>query len=514
MSNHKTPLLRLASLLTILLTSVALLSGCVGPTPGTTAPSSGSGEPKSGGTVVVGIQQEPGHFNPYLAQAAGDREILFNVYEGLYKSDASGTMQPALAESYTMSPDAMSYTFVLRDGVRFHNGKKLAAEDVVYSFEQAMADGSIVTGLEGISSVTATDSRTVVVRLEEPDVELLPFMGCPIVPAGAEELDAQPIGTGPFRFESYEIGQKVVLTRNADYWIPSRPYLDRVEFRIAADTDAAFLDLKAGSIDIFPYLSFERAGEIEDRYEAREDIKNMVQLLALNNSRAPYDDVRVRMAVNLAVDRQGLLDLTNEGYGTTLSSGMSPAMGVYHNPDLNDRFKQDLDTAQKLLSEAGYADGFDTTITVPSNYGYHVNTAVVLADQLKAVGIRATIVQVDWGTWLEVVYKGRDYDTTVIALTSEFTPKDVMSRYVSDAGGNFLNYASDEYDALFAQIQPLTDPQARIDGYKRLQTILADDAASVFLQDPVTMVAVSKQIGGYETYKIYAQDLAGVYRLD
>lgn len=514
MNTKKSIIFRMTSLLLALVAGTALLSGCVGSTPGPTTPPTASGGPRYGGTVVVGIQQEPGHLNPFLAQAAGDREILFNVFEGLYKSDASGTMQPALAESYSMTTDAMSYTFVLRGGVRFHNGKELTAEDVVYSFEQAMADDSIVTGLEGIASVTATDSRTIVVRLTAPDVELLPFMGCPIVPAGSEDLDTNPIGTGPFRFESYEIGQQVVLTRNPDYWVSGRPYLDRVEFRISADTDAAFLELKAGSIDIFPYLSFERAGEIADRYEAREDIKNMVQLLALNNSRAPYDDIRVRKAMNLAIDRQGLLDLTNEGYGTKLSSAMSPAMGVYHNPDLDGRFEQTLETARTLLDEAGYPDGFETTITVPSNYGYHVNTAVVLADQLKAVGIRATIEQVDWGTWLEVVYKGRDYDTTVIALTSEFTPKDVMSRYVSDAGGNFLNYASQAYDTLFAQIQPLTDPQERIDGYKQLQAILADDAASVFLQDPVTMVAVSKQIGGYETYKIYAQDLAGVYRLD
>lgn len=504
----------LAALLAIL---IALPSGCVNrPTSPTTAPTTTHlpGDPVYGGTIVVGIQQEPVHFNPYLAQAAGDREILFNVYEGLYKSDAAGTMRPALALSYTMSADAMLYTFTLRPNVRFHDGRVLTAEDVVYSFSLAMAPGSIVTGLGNIERVTAPDAQTVEIRLLAPDVELLPFMGCPIVPAGTDDLDNHPVGTGPFRFSSYEIGQKVTLTRYEDYWLSGRPYVDRVDFRVLTDPDAAFLELKSGAIDIFPYLSFERADEISARFEAREDIKNMVQLLALNNARPPFDDVRVRRALSLAIDRQGVLDLTNEGHGARLISGLSPAMGDYYNTALDARFEPDLDAARQLLTEAGYPDGFDTTITVPSNYAYHVNTAIVLANQLKAVGVRATIQQVDWGTWLDVVYKGRDYDTTVIALTSEFTPKDVLSRYVSTAGDNFVNFASDAYDQLFSTIQPLTDLAARIDGYRRLQEILADEAASVFLQDPVTMVAVAKPIAGYETYRIYAQDLSGVWRLD
>ena len=437
-----------------------------------------------------------------------------NLYEGLYKSDAAGMMQPALALSHTVSPDAMTYTFKLRQDVKFHDGKTLTSEDVVYSYGQATREGSNVAGLAGIASVTAPDAQTVVITLTAPDVELLPFLNTAIVPQGAEKLQEMPVGTGPFRFESYSTGQQVILVKNDAYWIAGKPIVDRVEFRIASNADAAFLELKAGNIDIFPYLSFERAGEIADRYETREDIKNMVQLLALNNERPPFDDVRVRKAMNLAVDRQGLLDQTNEGYGTELASGMSPAMGRFYNADLEGMFDQNIAEAKSLLAAAGFADGFDTTITVPSNYGYHVNSAVVLAEQLKAVGIRASIEQVDWQTWLERVYFGRDYATTVIALTSEFTPKDVLSRYVSGSSGNFINFSSTEYDRIFDEIQPMIDEEARIGGYKSLQQILADEAASVYLQDPATMVAVSKSIGGYETYLIYAQDLSTVYRVD
>ena len=515
--NEKSRAARILALFAASAMIFTILAGCGGTTPTgvpTSAGTTATAVPKAGGSVIVGIQQEPGSFNPYLATAAGDREILFNVCEGLYKSDASGAMQPALATSYTMSADARTYTFVLRQGVVFHDGKTLTADDVVYSFGLAMAKGSVVSGLGGIDRVAAPDAQTIVITLKDPDVELMPFMGCPIVPKDAANLADKPIGTGPFKFESYSIGQSVVLVRNDKYWIPGRPYLDRVEFRISANTDAAFLELKAGNIDIFPYLSFERSGEIADKYDTREDLKNMVQLLALNNTRAPFSDPRVREAINLAIDRKGLLDLTNEGYGTALTSGMSPALGRFYNASLEGMFDQDLVKAKSLLAEAGFANGFETTITVPSNYGYHVNTATVLAEQLKAVGIKATIVQVDWTTWINEVYKARNFDTTVIALTSEYTPKDVLSRYVSTAGGNFINFASAEYDRVYGATLLLTDEAARIEGYKQLQKILADDAASVFLQDPVTMVAVSKKIGGYETFKIYAQDLSTVYRID
>lgn len=486
------------------LTAVSLLAGC------------GTAPKPAGSTVVVGITQEPGTFDPFLAKAAGDKEILFNIFEGLVKCDAKGVMQPALAESYEISADAKTYTFKLRQGVVFHNEKPVTAEDAVYSLERAsdQAGGgkNALPGLSGIRSVKSPDAKTLVLTLAEPDVELLPFLTCAVVPRDSTDLNTKPIGTGPFRFDSYSTGQRVVLVKNPTYWKSGQPLLDRVEFRIAADMDAAFLELKAGNIDIFPYLSFERAGEIANLYETRADLKNMVQLLALNNRRAPFSDKRVREAVNLAVDRQGLLDQLNAGYGTPLVTGMSPAMGRFYNDKLAGRFDLNLAKARSLLAEAGFPSGFEMTITVPSNYIFHVNTAIILAEQLKAVGIRASIVQVDWPTWLEKVYTGREFDSTIIALTSEYTPKDVLSRYVSDNPGNFINYSNPEYDRIFKQTLPLTDETARIAGYKSLQEILVNDSASVYLQDPATMVAIRKNIKGYETYPIYVQDLATVYR--
>ena len=134
-----------------------------------------------------------------------------------------------------------------------------------------------------------------------------------------------------------------------------------------------------------------------------------------------------------------------------------------------------LDEAKRLLAEAGYEDGFSTTVTVPSNYIFHVDTAVILAEQLKAVGIDLEILQVDWATWLEQVYVGRDFDSTVIALTSEFTPKDVLARYDTESSGNFINFTNDEYDTVFATVQASVDMEERITGYHRLQEILVEE---------------------------------------
>ena len=469
----------------------------------------------TGGTVTVGITQEPSVFDPHTVVAAGDKEILFNVFEGLYKFGPDGSLNPCLATGVEISDDSTVYSFTIRDGVKFHNGNDMTTADVVYSLKRAAGlldgqDAALVSELDSVTSVEASGDK-VIVTLDAPNSELLSFFTVAVIPDEVEDIGATPIGTGPFVFDSYTIGQDVTLLKNADYWDHEHPYIDKAVFKITADMDAGLIELQNGTIDIYPYLTSDRADQLDPAaFNVLRKGSNMVQIFALNNAVAPLDDARVREAICYAVNRDDIISVTMDGAGEPLTTAMSPAMGEYYDTSLDGTYTQDIDKAKSLLAEAGYPDGFDMTITVPSNYLVHVNTAVELKSELAAVGIDCTINQVDWATWLSDTYTGRNFDSTVIALTSNYAPYDVLSRYQSDDTGNFINYSNARVDEIMAQIPLETDDNVKKELYHEVLHILLEDAASCYIQDPANIVAVSTKLTGYDVYPMYVQDLSRV----
>ena len=477
----------------------------------------GCSKNKASNQAVVGITQEPGIFDPHTVVAAGDEEIIFNVYEGLYKYDSQGNLNPCLATDVEISDDASVYTFTIREGVKFHDGSDLDANDVVYSLKRAAGllenqDGTaLVSELAALKDVVITDDGRVKVSLENGNCELLSYFTTGIIPEGYDNCQAAPVGTGPFKFDSYIPGQCVILVKNDKYWQKGFPYLDKVTFKVCADMDAGLAELSNGSIDIFPYLSMDRANQLDPaKYNIETNGSNMVQIFALNNTVGPLQDVRVRQAINYAINRNDIISVTMDGAGVPLTTAMSPAMGKYYDTSLDGTYKQDIEKAKSLLAEAGYANGFDLTITVPSNYLVHVNTAVELKSELSAVGINCTINQVDWATWLSDTYQGRNFESTVIALTSNYAPYDVLNRYQTNESGNFINYSNPKVDELMAQILLETDDAKKVDYYHQVLGLLLEDSASCYLQDPANIVAVSKRISGYTLYPMYVQDLSKV----
>ncbi len=472
-------------------------------------------------TAVVGITQEPSSFDPHTVVAAGDKELIFNIYEGLYKFDSEGKLNPCLAESVEISDDASVYTFTIRKGVTFHNGDTLDAGDVVYSLKRAagLLDGqdgtALVAKFDCIKSVEATDDGKVVVTLDSGNSEMLSYFTTGIIPEGYTDCETSPCGTGPFKFESYTVAQSVVLVKNEDYWQDGMPYLDSVTFKICADMDSGLLELQNGTIDIFPYLDTNHADQLDPaQFSIESNGSNMVQIFALNNAVEPLDNPDVRRAINYAISRDDIIDITMSGAGAALTTAMSPAMGSYYDTSLDGTFDQDVDLAKELLANAGYPDGFDLTVTVPSNYLIHVNTAVELASELAAIGINLEIEQVEWATWLEDVYTGRNYETTVIALTSDYAPYDVLERYSSDSNGNFINYSNPEVDRILAEIPTISDEAQKTELYHEVLGIITDDAASCYIQDPTTLTAVSTRLTGYNVYPMYVQDMSTVKLAD
>lgn len=236
---------------------------------------------------------------------------------------------------------------------------------------------------------------------------------------------------------------------------------------------------------------------------------NLVQALYLNNAEKPFDDERVRQALCYAIDPDEIMLMVSDGKGTELGSSMFPAFGKYYMEELNDTYNQDLEKAKALLAEAGYPNGFSFTITVPSNYQPHIDTAQVLVEEFKAVGVNAQIKLIEWDSWLSDVYQGRKFQSTVVGVdASNLTASALLERFASDSGKNFINYSNAAYDAALEKAVSSTDDEEKTKYYKECERILSETAANVYIQDLPEFVALNKKYTGYEFYPLYVQDIA------
>lgn len=468
--------------------------------------------------ITVGIAQDlEESLDPHKAEAAATREILFNVFEGLYKPDSNGELIPAVAENYVKSPDGLVYTFTLRENVKFHNGNTVTAEDVISSIEScAGTNGSepLVPAFSNIDSIEKIDDKTVEITLKERDPDFMSYIAsvkAAITPAGQTDSDTNPIGTGPYKYVSRSVQENIVMEKFDEYW-GDKAYIDDVTFKVCADADSLVMNLNGGSVDMMAHLPVSQAQQLSSDFTVLEGTMNLVQAMYLNNDFEPFKDSRVRQALCYAVDKSEILDITSDGKGEELGSSMFPNFKKYYIPELNDTYGYDPEHAKELLEDAGYSEGtLSFTITVPSNYPQHVDTAQVIADQLSEIGVKADIKQVEWNTWLSEVYSDRNYEATVVGVdASNLAASAMLSRFCSDASNNFINYSNDEYDSVYNNAQIESDDKKQTELYKQCEIILADDAANVYIQDLAEMVAIRNGYTGYEFYPLYVQDMAKI----
>lgn len=469
--------------------------------------------------ITVGIAQDiEDSMDPHKAVASGTKEVLFNIYEGLVKPDSEGNLNPAVASDYEITEEGKTYTFTLRDGVKFHDGSLVTVEDVKYSIERC-ADTSnggtpLVAAFSSIESVETPDDSTIVIHLTEPNTDFLTYLTVAIIPASNADPDTNPIGTGPYAYVSRSPQEKIVLKKFDEYW-GEPAHITNVVYKVCANPDSLSVELNSGSIDMFVRLTTAQAAQLDDQFDVLEGTMNLVQALYLNNDCEYFKDARVRQALCYAVNRQEMLDLASDGKGTIVGSSMYPAFGKYYMEELSDYYEQDIEKAKELLAEAGYPDGFSFTIQVPSNYQPHIDTAQVLAEQLKTIGVNAEIQLIEWESWLSDVYAGRNYEATVVGLdASALTARAMLERFTSTSSKNFTNYSNEAYDEAFAKAVASTDEDEQTADYKECEKILTEDAANVYIQDMASLVALNKKFAGYEFYPLYVQDMAKIYRVE
>ena len=474
----------------------------------------GSGDKaEKASSITIGIPQDIDSLDPHIAEGAGTREVLFNIFEGLVKPDENGNLNPAVASEVNVSEDGKTYTFTLRDGIKFHDGTLVTVEDIKYSIDRcadASSGAPLVSAFSVVESCSILDDTHVQIVLTQPDTDFLSYLTVAIIPASNQTPETTPIGTGPYKFVSRSPQENIVLQKFDEYWSKENAaHITDVTFKVESNADAIVLDLEGGSIDMFARVTTAQASQLSDQFEIYEGTMNLVQAMYLNNAVAPFDDMRVRQALCYAIDPQKIMDFVSDGKGTELGSSMFPSFSKYFMKELNDTYNTDLEKAKSLLAEAGYADGLEFTVTVPSNYTQHVDTAQVIAKQLEEIGVKANIQLLEWDSWLQDVYIGRNYQATVVGVdASTLNAPALLSRFVSDAHNNFVNFHSAEYDAAFASAEKSTDDAQKTEYFKQCETILSKEAANVYIQDLPEFVALNKKYTGYVFYPLYAQDVA------
>jgi peptide/nickel transport system substrate-binding protein len=444
------------------------------------------------GDVTVAMQLEPPHLDPTSAAAGAIDSVLYsNVFEGLTRFMGDGSIVPGLAKDWVISEDGLTYTFNLHEGVMFHDGTKMDAEDVKFSLDRARAEDSVNAQkalFAGITDVEVLNPLTVKVTLAEPNGSFLFNMAWGdaviVAPESIDDIKQKPIGTGAFKFSEWVQGDKIVLDKNAEYW-GTPAHLDKATFKFISDPTAAFAAVMAEDVDAFmgfPAPENLPQFEADPRFQVLVGSTEGETILSTNNKQPPFDDVRVRRAMAHAIDRQAIIDGAMFGYGTPIGSHFAP-----HHPsyvDQTGRSAYDLDKSKALLAEAGLPDGFETTLHLPPP-SYARRGGEIIAAQLAAVGIKAEIINVEWAQWLETVFRGKSFGLTIVSHTE---PMDIGIYARPDY---YFQYDNPIFQAIIKHLTASTDPATRNELMQEAQAIIAIDAVNGYLFQ-LAMLSVAK----------------------
>ncbi len=480
-----------------LMTSAVALLVAIGVPAATVAQSEGAG-----GTLVAAISGEPDQLDPQATTSYNSFQVLENVFDTLVEPDENLQMQPALAEDWTISEDGLTYTFMLRDGVTWHDGSDFSADDVVYSFRRII-DTPMANNwrFSTVTDISAPDDSTVVFTVSQPTPNLLSnlggFKGVAVVQqANVEsgEIQTAPIGTGPFKLANYTSGTSIELVRNDDYW-GGAPALDGVTFEFISDPTVALTNLQGGEVNWTDNLPPQQVSGLMDSSEVTVESapSNDYWYFAANEAREPYSDVRVRQAIAYAIDREAITQAATFGNATINETAIPATSGWYFDYA---PYTRDLDMARSLLDEAGVGD-FTMDLMVTSAYPETVTAAQVIAANLAEIGITVEIRTLDFAAWLDEEGQG-NFDVFLLGWLGNIDPDDFYyAQHRTGGGFNFQGYSNPDVDAALDAARVETDMAARKALYDEAAKMIVDDASYMYLYNPDVIQGWTPDVEGY-----------------
>ena len=494
--------------------------------------------PKQGGEMVVTYKDDISTFDPAIGYDWQNWSMIKSLFDGLMDYEPGTTeLIPDLAESYTISDDGLTYTFKLRPGVKFHNGRTLTSADIKYSIERSVNpetqspgqgffwqiagfDEMAAGDATELSGITTPDDDTVIINLSQPDATFLQIVAINFAFAVPREevekygLDfgRNPVGTGAYKMTDWTLGQHVVFERNADYFREGAPLLDKITFEVGQDPSVALLRLKRGEVDVLgdPIPSANFLQEVADPENADLIVEGGLLhtgYITLNTSKPPFDNKLVRQAVNMAINKERVIKIVN-GRATVANQPLPPAMPSY---DTNfEGYAYDPEKAKQLLAEAGYPDGFETELYA-MNTDPNPRIAQSFQQDLAAIGIKAEIKALAQATVIDAGGEGTApmLWSGGMAWIADYPDPSNFYGPILGCGGavpggwNWAKYCNKEIDALAAKADGMAaadQAEARIDSWRQIYNKIMDDAPWVPVMNEVRFAMHSARIGGKDIF--------------
>lgn len=490
----------------------------------TEAPAAAAGGEK---TLVVALGADPTGLDPETVMNNESGFVMSTIYDGIvnYKPGTS-EVAPGLAESWDVSPDGTEYTFHLRQGVTFHDGTPFNADALVAELDRILNESNMnyIFNQEGIhsfahftfglvTSYEAIDDNTVKITLSEAHAPFLASLAMAwtgiVSPAAVEEYGAglpqHPVGTGPFKFVEWVRNDHVTLEANEDYW-GGKPKVDRLIFQVVPDSSVRLLKLEQGEVHIMADVNPDDLGRIRDNSDLvlLEQPGLTINGVRLPNNTPPFDDPRVRQAVNYAVNKGEMNEFLYKSIAVTMKSPIPPVMWGYN--DQLEGYPYDPEKAKQLLADAGYPDGFDAELLIYDNpRGYNPvggRMGVAIQEYLNEVGVNTTIQQLEWGAFLDRVRSGEYHGMALGGWSGDNGDPDnflyeLFSSYTIPVG-NTAAYRNDELDQILVEARQTTDHEKRVELYKEAQRIIVEDAPWIFVNHTKQIRATRKEVQGFQ----------------
>ncbi len=474
--------------------------------------------------IVVGQIAEPQSLDPHAVTAVNDFRILVNVYDGLVRfADGSLEVEPSLAESWEISEDGLTYTFKLREGVTFHDGTPFNAEAVKFNFERMLDEEHpfhetgpfpLAFFFSAVEEVTAADDTTVEFKLNEPFAPFLSNLAYPTglivspaaVEASGKDYGRNPVGTGAYKFEEWQGNQRVVVTRNEDYW-DGAPAPEAIVFRPITDANTRVAEMLSGGLDIMVEVPPDSVAQFRDApdFQVHEQAGPHVWFLILNMKEGPFAEKAVRQAANYAINKESLVTDVLQGTAEVAAGPTPPAFAWAYNEEVQP-YPYDPDKARELLAEAGY-DGEEIIFYVTeggSGMLDPVAMGTAIQADLAAVGMNVKIETYEWNTFLGQVNPGLEGKADMAEMAWMTNDPDTLpfltlrtAAFPSEGGFNSGYYSNVEVDELLNQARVSTEPEERATLYKQMQEIVHEDAPWVFVANWVQGAVTTANVEGF-----------------
>jgi peptide/nickel transport system permease protein/peptide/nickel transport system substrate-binding protein len=464
--------------------------------------------PKMGGVLKVSASNNPSTLDPMTGRSGFDHPMLYPLFDTLVEFDyATLAAKPGIAKSWAFT-DPTTMVLELNDGVTFHDGTKCDAEAVKYNLERSIKDprSAIKTDLGSVAAVETDGPLTIKLKLKTPDTSLVLVLsdraGMMVSPKAAESLgagtDRQPVGTGPWRFVSWTDNAKLVVARNETYWRKGRPYLDGIEFQIIPELNTGLRSVVAGEND-FVYSLSRQQQRVVDRAKNLHSVVSptlVVNMIYFNMGRKPFNDIKVRQALNYAVDREAFNQITQDGEATR---AILPKEHWAYDPEIAKTYPYDPDRARKLLAEAGYANGFELS-AMGWNDQKGIQRQEILIEQFSKVGVRAKFATASVADSTTQFMMDKRGDAYLGAFTGRPDPSLIFARLFDPASvinAGRVDPAPGRAEAQLAT-QATDNLEDRKKAFAKLQKIVADNALCLPITLQHDLTAFAKKVTGYK----------------